>query len=167
MKRVLTVIVVAIVLLVSVSCTPKEQVPKDDEPGNLGKETRQEQTDPAAYEPANDSESEDGRLPDTYPKKDLPLAADAVIVEVKEDSQNGITEVVYVSENNIDTLRDFYEAILKDVTDKMTIQTEDGYMITAQTDNYSYTILLSENAMDNNPQYSGKISAWIVVVSVA
>ena len=49
----------------------------------------------------------------------------------------------------------------------MTIQTDDGYMITAQTDNYSYTILLSENAMDNNPQYSGKISAWIVVVSVA
>lgn len=106
-------------------------------------------------------------LPDIYPKDILPLAADAEILDVRENPSNKGLEVSYVSDNNIDTLCDFYEGVLKDASGLSTIETSDGYMITAKLDGIGCTIMLSRDAMKSNPLHSGKISVYIILSGIS
>lgn len=102
-------------------------------------------------------------LPDSYPKEVLPLAADAEILDVRENLASKGLEIVYVSDNDIDTLCDFYEGALKDALDLSTQETSDGYMISAKMDGVGYTIMLSKDAMNSIAQYAGKISVYIIL----
>ncbi|MEA4898153.1 hypothetical protein ACH6CV_03005 [Bacillota bacterium Meth-B3] len=106
-------------------------------------------------------------LPDSYPKDILPLAADAEILDVRENPSNKGLEVSYVSSNNIDTLCDFYEGALKDAGNLSTMETQDGYMITAKLNDVGYSIMLSKDAMKSNPLHSEKISVYIILTGVA
>lgn len=108
---------------------------------------------------------EDLSLPAGYPKELLPLAADAEIIDVRENPANNGLEVMYVSRNDIDTLRDFYEGALRDTEDPDTIETEDGYMITANTSNAWYTVMLSREAM-NGTAYDGMISVYLILTGI-
>lgn len=72
-------------------------------------------------------------------------------------------EVSYVSDNDIDTLCDYYEGALKDAKDLSTAETQDGYMITANMDGVGYTIMLSKDAMKSIPEYAGKISVYLIL----
>ncbi len=102
-------------------------------------------------------------LPDSYPKDILPLAVDAEIIDVRENPASNGLEVMYVSNNNIDTLLDFYEGALKDAQALNTDETTDGYMVTAMMDDVNYVINLSKDAMNPNPKHAGKISVYIIL----
>jgi hypothetical protein len=82
---------------------------------------------------------------------------------VRENPANNSLEISYVSDNDIDTLCDFYEGALKDAKDLNTDETADGYWITANMDSVDYTIMLSKDAMKSNPQYAGKISVYLTL----
>ncbi|HCA29292.1 MAG TPA: hypothetical protein DEP23_06915 [Ruminococcaceae bacterium] len=69
---------------------------------------------------------------------------------------------MYVSDNDIDTLCDFYEGALKDAKDLNTDETPDGYWITAKMDGVDYTIMLSKDAM-NPTKYAGKVSVYLIL----
>ena len=105
-------------------------------------------------------------LPVSYPKEILPLAVDAEILDVRENVQNKGIEVSYVSDNDIKTLRDFYEGALKDAKDLNTIETSGNYMISANIDGVGYTVMISKDAMSSNPKYAGKKSVYIVVTGL-
>ena len=105
-------------------------------------------------------------LPDSYRKEILPLAADAEILDVRENPANKGLEVSYVSDNDIDTLCDYYEGALKDAKSLSTTEMPDGYMITAKLDGVGYSIMLSKDAMKSNPKYSGKISVYIILTGL-
>ncbi len=105
--------------------------------------------------------SGDLALPPSYPSEILPMAVDAEIIGIKENPENGSLEVSYVSDNNIGTLCDFHEAALKDAANLSTMEIAGGYIITAEMDGISYNIMISEDAMDPNPEYAGKISVYI------
>ncbi len=107
----------------------------------------------------------DVSLPSNYPKE-LPLAVDAEIIDVRENPASKGLEVMYVSDNDIDTLRDFYEGALKDAKDLNTKETTDGYWITAKIDSVDCTIMLSKDAMNPNPQYSGKVSVYLILAGL-
>jgi len=107
--------------------------------------------------------SDSKTLPTSYPKEILPLAADAEILDVKENPANKGLEVMYVSDNNIDTLCDFYEGALKDANDLNTDETPDGYRITAKTDGVGFTVMLDKNAMNSNPKHVGKVSVYLIL----
>ncbi|GAB1476851.1 hypothetical protein MASR2M70_16870 [Bacillota bacterium] len=83
------------------------------------------------------------------------------IIYMKENPENSNLEVIYVSENNIDTLCDFYEGALKDADNLNTTEMTGGYIIAAEADGISYHIMLSEEAMDPSPEYAGKKSVYI------
>jgi hypothetical protein len=123
-------------------------------------------------EGGNDSKSPDSNeggelsLPDSYPKEMLPLAADAEILDVRENPANNGLEVDYVSGNNIDTLVDFYEGLLLTAEDLQTSEVESGRMITAKVDGVYYTIMLSEGIMDKNPKYAGKVAVSIILLVI-
>jgi hypothetical protein len=102
-------------------------------------------------------------LPESYPKETLPLAADAEILDVRENPANNGIEVDYVSSNNIDTLIDFYEGLLLTATDLETSQLESGAMITAKVGDVYYTIMLNKGIMDNNPKYAGKVAVSVIL----
>ena len=110
----------------------------------------------------NETTSGSKTLPSSYPKEILPLAADAKILDVRENPANNGLEVSYVS----DTLRDFYEGALKEAKDLNTDETPDGYWITAKMNNVDYTVMLSKDAMKSIPKYAGKISVYIVLTGL-
>lgn len=143
MKKILSLILVSVMILALVGCGEKEPM-----------------ADNAKVETTSDSKT----LPASYPKETLPLAADAEIIDVKEYPANKGLEVMYVSDNNIDTLCDFYEGALKDAKDLSTTETQDGYMITAKMSGIDYTIMLDKSAMNSNPQYAGKVSVYLVLL---
>ena len=114
----------------------------------------------------NQTSSISNTLPDSYPREILPLAADAEIIDVRENPANKGLEVMYVSDNDIDTLCDYYEGALKDAQDLSTTETPDGYMINTKIDGVDYTIMLSEDAMNPNPKYAGKNSVYIILTGL-
>jgi hypothetical protein len=102
-------------------------------------------------------------LPASYPIDILPLAADAKILDVKENPASNGLEIIYVSDNGIDTLCDFYEGALSAAPNLNTDETSDGYMIFANMDGIGYNIMLSKDAMRANPQYAGKTSVYLIL----
>lgn len=102
-------------------------------------------------------------LPDSYPKDVLPLAADAEIIDVRENPASNGLEVIYVSDNDVDTLHDFHERALKDAQNLRTYEIADGYRISATMDGVGYEIWFSKDAMNPNPQYAGKTSVYIIL----
>lgn len=102
-------------------------------------------------------------LPESYPKEILPLAADAKIIDIRQNPANKGLEVYYVSDNNVDTLCDYYEGALKGAENLSTVKMSDGYMITAKMDDVNYTVIISKDAMNPNPKYAGKIAVSIIL----
>lgn len=149
MKRILTLILVSVLLLALAGCRePSAETKQSQTTGNLQK--------------PNEMASGSKTLPASYPKETLPLAADAEIIDVRENPASKGLEVMYVSDNGIDTLCDFYEGALKDAKDLSTTETHDGYMITAKMDGVGYNIMLSKDAM-NPTKYAGKVSVYLIL----
>lgn len=170
MKRILALILASILILAFVGCKKEEPAEDKVDVGDTGdtgdtSETKESQTTDDPQE-SNETASASKTLPISYPKEILPLAADAEIIDVRENPANKGLEVMYVSDNHIDTLRDFYEGVLKDAKDLNTDETADGYWITAKMDGVDYTIMIDENAMNPNPQYSGKVSVYIILLGL-
>lgn len=155
MKKILFFILLSILILALAGCGAKEPAGSPSNSGSASSEPKSNQTN-------DDSNA----LPASYPKELLPLAIDAIILDVREHPENKGLEVSYVSGNDIDTLCDFYEGKLKDAPDLDTLETEGGYMITAKIDDVYYTIILDKNAMKPNPQYAGKISVNIMLTGL-
>ena len=155
MKKILSFVFLSILILALASCGVKEPAGSQSNGESASSELSSKQT-------ADDSNV----LPDSYPKEILPLARDAVILDVRENPANKGLEVSYVSDNDIGTLCDFYEGLLKDASNLNTVETQDGYMITAKMDGVGYSIMLSKDAMKSNPQYAGKISVYIILTGL-
>ena len=162
MKKILSLILMSVLILSIAGCGAKEPAENEANDGTKSAESKQSQTTDSTQKP-KETASGSKTLPGSYPKEILPLAADAEIIDVRENPANNGLEVSYVSDNNIETLCDFYEGALKDAKDLNTDETPDGYWITAKMDGIDYTIMLSKDAMKSNPQYAGKISVYIIL----
>ncbi len=161
MRKILSLISAFVLILSLAGCGTKASS-SDKTNGATTSQPNQSQTTDGPQKP-NETASGSKTLPASYPKEILPLAVDAEIFYANENSSNKTLEVMYVSNNNIDTLCDFYEGALKDAKDLNTTKTQDGYMITAKMDGVGYTIMLSKDAMKSNPQYAGKISVYLIL----
>lgn len=165
MKRIISIILMTLLLALA-GCGLKEPATNEGNGGTASAEPNQSNITGDAQMPQNETPSDSKTLPASYPKEILPLAADAEILEVRENPANKGLEVSYVSDNDIDTLCDYYEGALKDAKDLSTAATADGYMISASMGGVGYTIMLSKDAMKANPQYSGKVSVYIVLTGL-
>lgn len=165
MKRILSLILASVLILALAGCGAKEPAADEANGGTTSAEPKQSQTTGDPQKP-NKTASGSKTLPASYPKETLPLSADAEILDVRENPANNGLEVSYVSDNDIDTLCDYYEGALKDAKDLSTTETQDGYMITAKMDGVGYSIMLSKDAMKSNPQYAGKISVYIILTGL-
>ncbi|HHX37508.1 MAG TPA: hypothetical protein GX717_05965 [Clostridiaceae bacterium] len=152
MKKILSLILASFLILGLVGCGGEEA------PENSNVLNDSASSALKAVETASDIKT----LPDSYPKDVLPLAADAEIIDVRENPASKGLEVMYVSDNDIDTLCDFYVGALKDAKDLSTDETPDGYWITAKMDGIDYTVMLDKNAM-NPTKYAGQISVYLVL----
>ncbi len=166
MKKLLISLLVFMLVLSLAGCGAKEPAANEANGGTTSAEPKQSQTTGDPQKPQNETDAGSKTLPASYPKEILPLAADAEILDVRENPANNGLEVSYVSSNEIDTLCDFYEGALKDAEGLSTAETQDGYMITAKMDGVGYTIMLSKDAMKSNPQYAGKISVYIILTGL-
>lgn len=155
MKKVLTLLFTSVLVLALVGCGAKESTANEANSKDVSAEPKQGQIS-----------SNSKTLPASYPNEILPLAADAEIIDVRENSANNGLEVIYVSENDIRTLCDYYEGALKNAKDLSTHETSDGYVISAKIDGTDYTITLSKNAMKSNPQHAGKVSVYIILTGL-
>lgn len=155
MKKILSIFLASVLILALAGCEAKGPLANQTNGGEASQAPKQSETVFGSK-----------MLPAIYPKETLPLAADAEIIDVRENPANKGLEVMYVSDNNIDTLCDFYVGALKDAKDLSTTETQDGYMITAKIDGVDYTIMLDKNAMNPNPQYAGKISVYIILAGL-
>ena len=165
MKKVIYWILMLMCLLMLAGCGAK--APAASEPGGAAASAEPEQSQTAGAPkkpPQQETTAASKTLPDSYPAV-LPLAADAVIIDVRENPANQGLEVIYVSDNDIDTLCDFYEGALKDANGLSTHETADGYMISAEQDGVWFNIMLSENAM-NPTQYAGKKSVYLIITGL-
>lgn len=160
MKKILSLILMSALILALAGCGAKE--PAADK-ANSGT-TSEPQQNQATGDPQKTNKTASGpkTLPTSYPKEILPLAVDAEIIDVRENPASKGLEVMYVSDNDIDTLCDFYEGALKDAKDLSTTETQDGYMITAKMDGVGYNIMLSKDAM-NPTKYAGKVSVYLIL----
>lgn len=156
MRKALSFILFSILILALSGCVP-EKGTYNESKGKTGLEESNK------IDLAGDGEN---TLPASYPTDVLPLAADAIILDVREHPENNGLEVSYVSDNDIGTLCDYYEGKLKDAQDLDTLETEGGYMITAKIDDVYYTIILDKKAMDPIPQYAGKTSVHIMLTGL-
>ena len=161
MKKILSLILASVLILALAGCGAKEPA-ADKANGGTTSEPKQSQVTDGTQKP-NETASGSKTLPASYPKETLPLAADAEIIDVRENPASKGLEVMYVSDNDIDTLCDFYEGALKDAKDLNTDETPDGYWITAKMDGVDYTIMLDKNAMNPIPQYAGKVSVYLIL----
>lgn len=179
MRKIISFILLSVLTMALIGCGGKEPKTNKTSGGTAPTETKQKllnsetaSTEPKQNQIANDLQKPNNitidfkTLPETYPKEILPLAADAEIIDIREHPANNGLEVSYVSDNNIDTLCDFYEGALQDAENISTTETPDGYMIDAKMDGIDYTIMLDKNAMNPNPQYAGKISVYIVLIGL-
>lgn len=155
MKKKSSLVLMFVLILVLAGCGAKGPTANEANGGAASRAPKQSET-------VADSK----KLPASYPKEILPLAADAEILDVRENPVNKGLEVSYVSSNDIDTLCDYYEGALKDAKNLSTTKMPDGYMITAKLDGVSYSIMLSKEAMKSNPQYAGKISVYIILTGL-
>ncbi len=162
MKEILTGVLVFMLVLSLAGCGANEPVTNEANGGTTLAQPKQSQTTGNLQKP-NEAASGSKTLPASYPKEVLPLAADAEIIDVRENPASKGLEVIYVSDNDIDTLCDFYEGALKDAKDLSTTETQDGYMITAKMNGVGYTIMLSKDAMKSDPQYAGKVSIYLIL----
>lgn len=167
MNKVLFGIVMIALVLALTGCGAKEPVATESGGGSATELPKQSESIGNLNTQQTAPLSASKTLPDFYPKDILPLAADAEILDVRENPSNAGLEVSYVSGNNIDTLCDFYEGALKDAKNLNTIETSDGYMITARLDDVGFSIMLSKDAMKSNPLHSGKISVYIILTGLA
>ncbi len=166
MKRLLSIILMSVLILALAGCGSKEPAANKANGGTASAEPKQSQATGDPQKPQNETASDSKMLPASYPKEILPLAADAEILDVRENPANKGLEVSYVSDNDIGTLCDYYEGALKDAQDLSTNETSDGYIISANMDGVGYTIMLSKDAMKANPQYAGKVSVYIVLTGL-
>ncbi len=104
-------------------------------------------------------------LPASFPRELQPLLAGAEIYVMENPASNGL-EVVYVSDDDHDTLYDSYENALKDASNFDLEETENAYFISAMMDGVAYSIMLSEDAMDLNPHYEGKTVVYIILTGL-
>ena len=160
MKKVLFLILSSVLILALAGCGAKAPATNAADVGNTAENSQRQTTgDPQM---PNEVTSGAKTLPASFPKETLPLAADAEIFDVRENPASQSLEVMNVSDNDIDTLCDFYEGALKDAEDLSTTETQDGYMITAKMDGVDYNIMLSRDAM-NPTKYAGKVSVYLVL----
>lgn len=163
MRRILSLILVSVLIFTLAGCGAK--APSADKANSETiLETKQNQTIDGTQK-ANETASGSKTLPANYPKEILPLAADADIIDVRENPESKGLEIMYVSDNDIDTLCDFYEGALKDAKDLNTDETPDGYWITAKIDGIDYTIMLDKKAM-NPTEYAGKVSVYLILLGL-
>ena len=160
MKSIISLISASLLILALAGCGANEPA-ADKVNGATTSELQQSQTAGDAGMP-NGTVSGSKTLPDSYPTEILPLAADAEIIDVRENPASKGLEVMYVSDNDIGTLCDYYEGALKDAKDLSTTETQDGYMITAEMDGVGYNIMLSKDAMDSS-EYAGKVSVYLIL----
>jgi len=161
-KRIISLVLMLVLVLAFIGCGSKVPSANKAKSETASAKSNKNQTDGDHNQrPSNKTASK--TLPANYPKEILPLAADAKILDVKENLANKVMEVSYVSDNEIDTLCDYYEGALKDAENLNTAKTSDGYMISARLGGTEYSIMLSKDAMKANPQYSGKISVYIIL----
>lgn len=165
MKKILSLILASVLILALAACGAKELASNEANGGITPAEPKTNQTTGDLQKP-NEITPDSKTLPASYPKETLPLAADAEILDVKENPANNGLEVSYVSDNDIDTLCDYYEGALKDAKDLSTTEMQDGYMITAKMEGVNYSIILSKDAMKSNPQYDGKVSVYIILTGL-
>lgn len=163
MKKALCWILLFGLILGLAGCQSKEPTPKQVDDGPSFTEVEQSQSNSDIQKPQSETTTNSKTLPPSYPKEILPLAADAEIIDVRENPASNGLEVMYISGNDIGTLRDFYEGMLNDAQDLGTDETPDGYLISAKIDGVSYSISLSKDAMNTVPQYAGKISVYIIM----
>ncbi|NLK09205.1 MAG: hypothetical protein GX316_11005 [Firmicutes bacterium] len=166
MKKILSSILVSVLILALAGCRAKG--PAVTEAGGVSASDvpKQSQITGDLKTPPIETPSDSKTLPASYPKEVLPLAADAEILDVRENPANKGLEVAYVSDNDIDTLCDLYEDALKDAKDLSTIETSGGYMISAKMDVVGYNMMLSKDAMNPNPRYAGKKSVYIILTGL-
>ena len=157
MKKILSFILASVLILALAGCGAKKPAANE-----TIQTPKQSQTTGDAQKPQNETPAGTKTLPASYPKEILPLAADADILDVRENPASKGLEVMYVSDNDIDTQCDFYEGALKDAKDLSTTETQDGYMITANMDGVGYTVMLSKDAMDPT-KYAGKVSVYLIL----
>ncbi len=163
MKRTLSMVFMSLLVLTLTGCGSKEPAAKKANGESVSPVPEQSQATGEHQKPQNETATGSKTLPPSYPIETLPLAVDAVIIDIKENPASKGLEIMYVSDNNIDTICDFYEGALKDAKDLNTIETPDGYWITARMNGVDYTIMLDKNAMNPNPLYAGKVSVYIVL----
>lgn len=161
MKKTLSLILLSVLILALAACGAAEPAPEEANGEAAPAISEQSQTNDDSQSPQTSSDST--TLPANYPKDVLPLAVDAEIIDVRENPASKGLEVMYVSDNDVGTLCDFYEGALKDAPDLNTLETANGYMISANMDGVGYNIMLSEDAMNPNPQYAGKKSVYIML----
>jgi predicted small lipoprotein YifL len=166
MKKVLSWILMFVLILALAGCGAKGPAANEANGGADSAEPKQSQTTGDLKKPQNETAANSKTLSDSYPKEILPLAADAEILDVRENPANKGLQVSYVSDNDIETLCDFYEGALKNAIDLSTEETSDGYMISAKLDGVGYTIMLSKDAMNSNPRYAGKKSVYIILTGL-
>ncbi len=166
MKKILSLILMLVLILALAGCGAKEPVANEENGGAVSGAPQQRETTGELNKPQNNIAGHSKTLPASYPKEILPLAVDAEILAVRENPENQGLELSYVSDNDIGTLCDYYEGLLKDAKDLSTTEIPGGYMISAQLDGVGYNIMLSEDAMDPNPKYAGKKSVYIILTGL-
>lgn len=166
MKKILCWILMSILLLTFAGCRAKEPVTNETSGELTTGAPKQSETTGDPKTSNNETYSDVKSLPASYPMEILPLAADAVILDIRENPANNGLEVSYISDNDIDTLCDYYEGALKDAKNLSTTEMPDGYIITASLNGAGCSIMLSKDAMKSNPQYAGKISVYIVLTGL-
>ena len=167
MKRIALFLLMSVLILTLASCGGAEgSAPKETSGGATTATPKPSKTPGDFNTPQNETAINSKALPAIYPREILPLTADAEIIDVRENPANNGLEVSYVSDSDMDTLHDLYEGALKDTKDLSVAETSDGYMISAKMDGVGYTIMLSKDAMNPNPQYAGKISVYIVLTGL-
>ena len=166
MKKVLTLILISALILALAGCGTNKPAAKEASDKVVSEAAEQSKTTDNLKTPQKEIATDPKTLPDSYPKEFLPLAADAEILDVRENPRNKGLEVAYVSDNNIDTLCDFYEGVLKNAKDLSTTETQGDYMISAKMDGVDYTVMLSKDAINPNPKYAGKTSVYIILTGL-
>jgi len=105
-------------------------------------------------------------LPDNYPKEILPLAGDANIINVVQYTQRNGLGIIYISDDDLDSLLELNESALSDAKDLKVLETDDGYLLMASLEGVYYTIMIGEGLFEQNPEYKGKQSVYIELTGV-
>ncbi len=105
-------------------------------------------------------------LPDNYPKEILPLAEDAKIINVMQHTENNGLGVIYISDDDLDSLLELNKSSLSDAKDLKILETDAGYLLMTSLEGVHYTIMIGEGLFDQNPDYKSKQSVHIELTGV-